>query len=224
MQNTIFINGHAGNVGGGVRYYQNGNLNNSSKIMCFCFFENNTAGTGFDVYLTLGSYDNETGPVESSFSLTSTKEKKLYWEGKGYRNNWLPDGTLNRYVRMNGTDKDEKYCMDEKTPCETFKFAIGFKIDEVLSYVVMMEDFTKEINTTFIFGDKDRIGFKGYDPTKKTPVLTINTIFAEVTGFFDCSFLTLKVKTSIDYLYKIKTSTTFGGTVFWKNIYIKCSY
>jgi len=178
-------------------------------------------GTGNDVFFFESNTEYEKGPFELSFSVTSNN--KVYFHQSGtFKNDWLPYGTLNRYIRMNGTNNIEKYCMDENTPCETVEYAMGLKIDEVLSYVVMMEDYTKTIDKTFIFREKDRIGFKGYDDKSKTPIITINVLFAEIFGLFDCSFLTLNVKTPIDTLFKIKTSTTSGGTVALKRISLNC--
>jgi len=75
---------------------------------------------------------------------------------------------------------------------------------------------------TLFFGEKDKITLKGYEKNEVIPEITVSKLFAEVSGLFNCTSFNLKVKSSIGILYKIKTSINSGGTVYLKNIDIKC--
>jgi len=126
MQNTIFISCNAKYNGGG--FYFNGGTNDEVKRFLYCYFDKNTAGTGFDAYLILGSYNNEEGPFQFSFSSTSPKGNRTYFYGKGYKENWLPDGTLNRLIKFDGGE-DKVECgvkvEENEIECKTINYSIG---------------------------------------------------------------------------------------------------
>jgi len=97
MQNTIFISCHANGSGGG--FYFDRDTQSNVKRFLYCYFEKNTARTGYDAILYLGNYNNEEGPFILSFSSTTPKGSRTYWGSHGYKENWIPDGTLNRYIK-----------------------------------------------------------------------------------------------------------------------------
>jgi len=217
MQNTIFISCHASSWGGGLRFicYQSF-TDKDHKFFYYCYFSGNDGSTGDDISFYLENVKYEKGPFETSFSSSSTKEKRVNWEGKGCQSEWLPDGTLNRYVKSTGTDKDGCGIKEDsnESKCKTINYSIGLIKDFGGWWINLLDNVVEESSITI---EKDL--FVKVSGNTKEITLT-KRIFSEplfkVSGSFLVSSLTFAMKNAS--LFNV-LSTSY---VELMNLVVKC--
>jgi len=190
----------------------------------YCFFDNNTARTGKDVALD----DRDKGQYDKTpfvYSFTSSNDKHRLYHGlpcnSSYKPSWLPTGTLNRYISLDGKDEDNNMCMNPANPCKTIEYAMELKVEEVTNYILMKNEYIKEINETLILNEKDKITLKGLNENEINPTITTSNTFCEVLGYFECSSFKISTTNLTNTIFKIKISTNVLGTLIFKNMKIK---
>jgi len=225
MQNTIFIQCFAKGDGGGFNLRTYPTHMTELKPFKYCYFENNDAGEGRDARVYNDDCVFKDSPFEYCFSSTETKRLYLYNGEDGYKNNWIPIGTLNRFICLKDSNDTDNNCMNPNEPCETMEYALTLKIEGVHSAIVMKDEYVKDMNgKCFILKENEKLTLRGFDNISKKPVITVSKLFAEVLGLFNCTSFNLILNTSTVTLFEIKTTTSSGGTVFLKNIFLKCKY
>jgi len=146
MQNTIFISCEAGSWGGGF-YFRPSTVMKNFTNFYFCFFDNNSGIYGNDSALNDEDYNQYTNnPFVYSFT-TSTNNYRFYFNNKNadtkWKKDWLPTGTLNRYVKYkSGINKEDCGIKEDEneSKCKTVEYSIGLISSSGKWWIKVLDD------------------------------------------------------------------------------------
>jgi len=199
MQNTIFISCHAGGWGGGGLYFCISNsLNLTHKQFYFCYFDNNTGGTGKEVFLDDYEFQKLTSSPLSDYCFTSSNSTQRLFhhlkEGGGNKAYWLKTGTLSRNVKSNGINKGEgEECgiKEDSDYCKTVKYSVDLIRNSGKWWINVLDDVEESYAISISYNFYVKIMGKG------EKVSSIKSLFSpafSVYGNLEISSLTLTSK------------------------------
>jgi len=218
MQNTIFISCNAKSCGGGFVYHMNGGTIINPKLYYFVYFADNSSPRGNDVHIW--DVQNPQRCTETPFvccySQSDNTIKKRVCRNKGTDENpdWLPTGTLNRFVKSE-SEKTTQCGETEENPCKNVNVCISMIKDfggwhiNVLDNIIEDKSISieKELFVKLIGKSKD-VFLSNSDSSSHF----------SVSGNLEICLFTLKAKDPS--LFSVSST----GNVEVTNLFVKCLF